>query len=79
MKNNKIYKSFKSGIWISGGDGIFVNNSIYSNKYTNVLISGKSNPIIKKNLIEGSDENGIKISENASGIIKKNIIKGKIY
>jgi parallel beta-helix repeat protein len=43
------------------------------------LISGESNPLIKKNVIQNSEENGIKVIEKAKGVIQKNIIKNNKF
>ena len=75
IRRNKIFGGKNGGVLIyNSGEGLLVENDIYSNALAGVWIKTDSNPILRRNKIYNGKEGGVCIFNSGRGVLEENDI-----
>jgi parallel beta-helix repeat protein len=75
IRRNKIFGGKNGGVLIyNSGEGLLVENDIYSNALAGVWIKTDSNPTLRRNKIYNGKEGGVCIFNSGRGVLEENDI-----
>lgn len=68
-----------SAIWVEAGSPTIVNNTFVGNNREGVFVSSTATPIVRDNLFNQNQGNGVSFTRDSGGLLERNIIRDSGY